>query len=79
MVHHSPIEYNIAPSMREELDFSKEFVAPDSGVEWEALIAYLISRIHFATVYEDACLHSAGGYAICLNFVCWLKFPDAVV
>jgi hypothetical protein len=78
-VHHSPIEYNIVPLMREELDFFEEFLAPDSGVEWEAPIAYLIKRTPFATAYGDACLHSAGGYSIGLKFVWWLKFPESVV
>ena len=69
MVHHSPIEYNIVPSMREELNFVEEFLAPDSGVEWEAPIAYLIKRTPFATAFGDTCLHSAGGYSIDLKFV----------
>ena len=42
MVHHSTIEYNIVPSMREDLDFFEEFLAPNSGVEWDAPIACLI-------------------------------------
>jgi hypothetical protein len=33
MVHHSPIEDNILSSMREELDFFEDFLAPNSGVE----------------------------------------------
>ena len=76
MAHHSPIEYNIVPSMREELGFFEEFLAPDSG---GASIAYLIKRTPFATTFGDACLHSAGGYSINLEFVWWLKFPDSVM
>ena len=33
IVHDSPIEYNIVPSVREELDFFEEFLAPGSGVD----------------------------------------------
>ena len=42
MVHHSPIECNIFSSMRLELNFFEEFLAPNSGVEWDAPIACLI-------------------------------------
>ena len=69
MVHHSPIEYNIVPSMNEELNYFEEFLSPGSGVEWEAPMAYLIKRTPFTTAYGDACLHLAGGYSIGLECV----------
>ena len=40
MYHHAPIEYNIVPSMREELNFFENFLKPDSGVAWETPIAF---------------------------------------
>ena len=40
MFHHAPIEYNIIPSMGEELDFFENFLKPDSGVAWETPIAF---------------------------------------
>ena len=79
MVHHSPIEDNILSSMREELEFFEDFLAPNSGVEWEYPIAYLIKRTPVAATYRDAHLDSAGGHSIGLKCVWWLNFPDAVV
>jgi hypothetical protein len=59
--------------------FSGEIRAPSSGVELEAPIAYWIQRTPFATAYNDAYLHSAGSYSICLQCVWWLTFPDFLV
>ena len=42
MVHHVPMEYNIVPSMREELDFFAKYLKTGSGVVWEAPIAYCV-------------------------------------
>ena len=39
MVHHSLIEYNVVPSMKEELNFFEEFLTSGSGTEQEAPIA----------------------------------------
>ena len=79
MVHHVPMEYNIVPSMREELDFFAESLKTSSDVNWEAPIAFLIERTPFASSYGDACLDAAGGYSIGLK--CWwhFKFPSEVV
>ena len=79
MFHHAPIEYNIIPSMREELDFFEKFLKPDSGVPWESPIAHLIERTPFASSFGDACLDAAGGYSIDLKFWWHVKFPREVV
>ena len=44
IVHHSPIEYNIIPSMRGELDVFQKTLEPASGVELKSLIVYLIKK-----------------------------------
>merc|ERR1711966_555230 len=38
MVHNFPAEYNIIPSMKEELEIFKEILEPTSSVVWEAPI-----------------------------------------
>ena len=43
-IHHSPTEYTIVPSMREEIEFFQKFLEPDSGVFWQAPIAHLIKK-----------------------------------
>ena len=79
MVHHVPMEYNIVPSMREELDFFAKHLKIGSGVVWETPIAFLIERTPFASSYGDACLDAAGGYSIGLKFWWHIKFPSEVV
>ena len=79
MVHHAPVEYNIIPSMREELDLFANYLEPNSGVAWKTPIAFLIERTPFASSYGDACLDAAGGYLIDLKFWWHVKFPLAVV
>ena len=79
MVHHIPMEYNIVPSMREEINFFAEYLKPESGVTWETPIAFLIERTPFASSYGDACLDAAGGYSIDLKFWWHVKFPAEVV
>ena len=79
MVHHSPIEYNIVPSMRQELDFFEEFLKPDSGVSWESPLAFLIKRMPFAKSWGDACLDACGGFSIKLEFFWFIEFPKNIV
>ena len=63
MIHHSLSEYNIVPSMREEIAFFQRFLEPDYGVIWQAPIAHLINKIPIATACGDACLYGAGGFS----------------
>ena len=79
MVHSSPAQYNIIPSMKEELGFFKDILEPTSSVAWEAPIAYLIKKTPFATAFGDACLDAAGGFSVELKFWWHLQFPIAVV
>lgn len=79
MVHHSSAEYNIIPSMKDELDFFKKILEPSSSVVWEAPIAYLIKKTPFATAFGDACLDAAGGFSVELKFWWHLQFPETVV
>ena len=79
MVHHSTRKYNIVPSMREEIDFFEQQLKPNSGIKWEAPIAFLIKRMPFASTFGDACLEAGGGYSIKLKFWWHIKFPEEVV
>ena len=67
LVHHCPVEYNIVPSMQEEIEFFAKYLKPNSGVKWEAPIAYLIDRTSFVLTFGDACLESGGDYSIKLK------------
>ena len=73
------MEYNIVPSMREELDFLEQYLQPNSGVIWEAPNAFLINRMPFASTLGDACLDTGGGYLLNLKNWYHVEFPDEVV
>ena len=79
MVHHCSREYNIVPSMREELDFLEQSLQPNSGVIWEAPIAFLIKRMPSASTWGDACLEAGGGYSLNLKFWYHVQFPDEII
>ena len=79
MIHHSLSEYNIVPTMRAEIAFFQEFLDPNSGVTWQAPIAYLITKTPIATAYGDASLDGAGGFSTELKFWWHLKFPESVM
>ena len=42
MTHHASYEYNISTTMRAEIEFFRDNLKPDSGIEWETPIAHLI-------------------------------------
>ena len=78
MIYHSPSEYNIVPSMKEEIAFFQKFLEPDSGIIWQAPIAHLIKKTPTATAYGHASLDGAGGFSTELKFWWHLQFPEAV-
>ena len=79
MVHHSKEEYNIVPSMREEVDFFAKYLKPGSGVTWESPIAFLIKKMPFALNFGDSCLDAAGGFSIKLRFWWHIVFPPEIL
>ena len=79
MPHSSNMEYNIVPSMQEEINFFRDKLQPNSGVLWETPIAFLIKRTPFAVACGDACLDGAGGYSLSLRFWWHLEFEEKVI
>jgi len=79
MVHHADFRYNINSSMRQEIEFFREALMPDSGVVWETPIALIVPRMPSATTMGDSSLEGAGGYSIGLGYWWHLDFPDEVV
>jgi hypothetical protein len=62
-----------------EIKFFCNKIKPDSGIEWETPIAYLIPRTPFATTIGDSLLEGAGGFSTTLGFWWHICFPDEVV
>ena len=79
MVHQADFECNINSTMREEIEFFRESLQPNSGLSWEAPIGLVIKRTPTAVSYGDSCLDGGGGYSIDLRFWWHLQFPKEVV
>jgi hypothetical protein len=41
LTHHASYKYNINKTMRYEIEFFRNKIKPDSGIEWETHIAHL--------------------------------------
>jgi hypothetical protein len=79
MTHHASYEYNINITMRAEIEFFRDKLKPDSGIEWETPLAHLIPRTPFATMIGNSSLEGAGGFSISLGFWWHIRFPDEIV
>ncbi len=78
LTHHAYYQYNINKTMRCKIDFFRNKLKPDSGIEWETPIAHLIPRMPFATTIRDSLLEGTGGFSITLGFWWHIHFPDEV-
>jgi hypothetical protein len=72
-------QYNINKTMRYKIEFFRNKIKPDSGIEWETPIAHLIPQTPFATTIGDSLLEGAGGFSTTLGFWWHICFPDEVV
>jgi hypothetical protein len=79
LTYHASYQYNINRTMHYKIEFFRDKLKPDSGIEWEMLIAHLIPQMPFATTIRDSLLECAGGFSITLGFWCHIRFPDKVV
>jgi hypothetical protein len=79
LVHHAKFQYNINKTMRQEIEFFREKLFPESGIAWETPIAHIIPRTPTFTSFGDSCLEGAGGYCISLGFWWHIPFPEAVI
>jgi hypothetical protein len=79
MTHHTSYEYNINTTMRAKIEFFRDKLKPDSGIEWETPIAHLISHMLFATMIGDSSLEGAGGFSIKLGFWWHIQFPIEII
>jgi len=68
LVHHAKFLYNINKTMRQEIEFYREKLLPESNIAWETPIAHIIPRTPTFTSFGDGCLEGAGGYCISLGF-----------
>jgi hypothetical protein len=78
LAHQSRCQYNISKSMRQELEFFRKKLLPNSGNNWESPIAHIIPRMPTFITYGDSCLKEPGGYSLSLDFWWHLPFPEEV-
>ncbi len=78
MVHHAKYKFRINTTMRQEIEFFRATLLPDSGITWETPIAHLIPRTPSASSFGDSSLQGAGGYSIELGFWWHIDFPQEV-
>jgi hypothetical protein len=79
MMHHTMYQYNINKTMHHKLNFFCNKLKPDSHINWEIPIAYLIPCTPFATTIGNSNLDRTGGFSIALRFWWHLRFPDEVI
>ena len=64
IIYDCELEFNIVPSVKEELIFFAQHLELKYGVSWGYPIAFLTPRMPPASTYGDSCLESRGGYSI---------------
>ncbi len=79
MVHHAKFEFNINKTMRQEIDFFRKKLLPNSDIKWETPIAHIMSRMPTFTSFGDSCLEGAGGYSIPLGYWWRIPFPKEIM
>ena len=78
MIHHAKFKFRITSSMRQEIEFFREQLRPESEILWETPIAHIILRTPSASSFGDSSLEGAGGYSIELGFWWHIDFPHEV-
>jgi hypothetical protein len=64
--------------MRQEIDFFREKLLPESNIKRETPIAHIIPRMPTFTSFGDSCLDGAGGYSTSLGYWWHIPFPNEV-
>jgi hypothetical protein len=65
--------------MRAKLDFIRQALNNDSGIAFEAPIAFIIPRTPTATLFGDSLLQACGGYSTTLRIWWYISFPDKII
>jgi hypothetical protein len=67
LVNNNKHMYIINGTMQEELDFIRQALQEDLGIDFETPIAFIIPRIPTALLFGDSSLQSCGGYSFKLK------------
>jgi hypothetical protein len=79
LVNNNKHMYDVNETMLEELEFIRQALNNDSGINFKMPIAFIIPIMPTASLFGDSSLLSCRGYSIQLRIWCILPFPEEVV
>ena len=79
MIHRSRCTYQISDLLREDIEFFRMALSPNSGIPWWSQLAHIVQRTPIGIPVGDSCLRSCGGYCVELRFWWYLAFPESIV
>ena len=79
MVHRSRCTYQISDLLREDIEFFRRALAPNSGIPWWSQLAHIVERTPIGIPVGDSCLRSCGGYCVELRYWWYIAFPEHIV
>jgi hypothetical protein len=71
--------YLLNETMQAELDFIWQALRDNSGIAFEALIAFIIPKTPTATLFGDSLLQTCNGYSTTLRVWWYISFPDDII
>ena len=78
MQHKARFHYVINPTMREEIDFIRQALDPDSGIKFETPFGLIIPRMPLGDSPGDSSLTSGGAFCIPLRYWWYIYFPEEI-
>jgi hypothetical protein len=79
LVNNNKHMYIINGTMQEELDFIRQALQENSGINFETPIAFIIPRIPAALLFRDSSLQSCGSYPLELKIWWCVQFSQEIV
>ncbi len=79
MIHRSRCTYRISDLLREDIEFFRMALTPNSGIPWWSQLAHVVLRTPMGIPIGDSCLTGCGGYCVELRFWWHVAFPDHIV
>ena len=79
MTHRCHFTYLINASMRDEIEFIRQALHPDSEIKFCTPLAHIIPRDPMGKMFGDSSLTACGGYSLQLKFVWHQFFPEEIL
>ena len=79
MAHRCPYTYKINETMREEIEFFRQALSPESEIDFTTPLAHIIPRMPMGKMFGDSSLKACGGYSLKLRFIWHVFFPEEIL